>query len=220
MITVLLILIAYVLGSIPNALWVGKTFKNIDVREHGSKNTGSTNAARVLGAKLGIFTLILDILKGALPTYLGIVLGADLLTRMTGIDKLDVIVIGMAAILGHTFSLFLKFKGGKAVATSAGMLLAYSPLFFVYSACIFVIFLFLTSTVSLSSIISAILITISTLFLPKIFPQILPQQDWLLTTLAIAITLFIIIRHRENIKRIMNGTESRVPFGLNKKKND
>ena len=127
MTTILLILFAYLLGSIPNALWIGKTFKNIDVREHGSKNTGSTNAARVLGPKLGIFTLILDILKGALPTYLGIVLGANLLTRITGIDKLDIIIISMAAILGHTFSLFLKFKGGKAVATTLGVFLVLVP---------------------------------------------------------------------------------------------
>ena len=208
MITVLLILIAYVLGSIPNALWVGKTFKNIDVREHGSKNTGSTNAARVLGPKLGIFTLILDILKGALPTYLGIVLGADLLTRMTGIDKLDIIVIGMAAILGHTFSLFLKFKGGKAVATTLGVFLVLVPYAILILLVIFFVIFGLTRYVSLASIISAVVLPIAVYFTTRHIP---------LTVLGIIIGLLVIIRHKENIKRLINGTESKLSFSKDKK---
>ena len=208
MITVLLILIAYVLGSIPNALWVGKTFKNIDVREHGSKNTGSTNAARVLGAKLGIFTLILDILKGALPTYLGIVLGADLLTRMTGIDKLDVIVIGMAAILGHTFSLFLKFKGGKAVATTLGVFLVLVPYAILILLVIFFVIFGLTRYVSLASIVSAVALPITVYLTTRHIP---------LTILGIIIGLLVIIRHKENIKRLINGTESKLSFSKDKK---
>ncbi|MFZ2200846.1 MAG: glycerol-3-phosphate 1-O-acyltransferase PlsY [Leptotrichiaceae bacterium] len=208
MITVLLILIAYVLGSIPNALWVGKTFKNIDVREHGSKNTGSTNAARVLGAKLGIFTLILDILKGALPTYLGIVLGADLLTRMTGIDKLDVIVIGMAAILGHTFSLFLKFKGGKAVATTLGVFLVLVPYAILILLVVFFVIFGLTKYVSLASIVSAVALPITVYLTTRHIP---------LTILGIIIGLLVIIRHKENIKRLINGTESKLSFSKDKK---
>ncbi|MFZ1248076.1 MAG: glycerol-3-phosphate 1-O-acyltransferase PlsY [Leptotrichiaceae bacterium] len=208
MITVLLILIAYVLGSIPNALWVGKTFKNIDVREHGSKNTGSTNAARVLGAKLGIFTLILDILKGALPTYLGIVLGANLLTRITGIDKLDIIVIGMAAILGHTFSLFLKFKGGKAVATTLGVFLVLVPYAILILLVVFFVIFGLTKYVSLASIVSAVALPI-TVYLTTIH---IP-----LTILGIIIGLLVIIRHKENIKRLINGTESKLSFSKDKK---
>ena len=208
MITVLLILIAYVLGSIPNALWVGKTFKNIDVREHGSKNTGSTNAARVLGAKLGIFTLILDILKGALPTYLGIVLGANLLTRITGIDKLDIIVIGMAAILGHTFSLFLKFKGGKAVATTLGVFLVLVPYAILILLVIFFVIFGLTRYVSLASIISAVVLPIAVYFTTRHIP---------LTVLGIIIGLLVIMRHKENIKRLINGTESKLSFSKDKK---
>ena len=208
MITVLLILIAYVLGSIPNALWVGKTFKNIDVREHGSKNTGSTNAARVLGAKLGIFTLILDILKGALPTYLGIVLGANLLTRITGIDKLDIIVIGMAAILGHTFSLFLKFKGGKAVATTLGVFLVLVPYAILILLVIFFVIFGLTKYVSLASIVSAVALPITVYLTTRHIP---------LTILGIIIGLLVIIRHKENIKRLINGTESKLSFSKDKK---
>ena len=208
MITVLLILIAYVLGSIPNALWVGKTFKNIDVREHGSKNTGSTNAARVLGAKLGIFTLILDILKGALPTYLGIVLGANLLTRITGIDKLDIIVIGMAAILGHTFSLFLKFKGGKAVATTLGVFLVLVPYAILILLVVFFVIFALTKYVSLASIVSAVALPITVYLTTRHIP---------LTVLGIIIGLLVIIRHKENIKRLINGTESKLTFSKDKK---
>jgi glycerol-3-phosphate acyltransferase PlsY len=208
MITVLLILIAYVLGSIPNALWVGKTFKNIDVREHGSKNTGSTNAARVLGAKLGIFTLILDILKGALPTYLGIVLGANLLTRITGIDKLDIIVIGMAAILGHTFSLFLKFKGGKAVATTLGVFLVLVPYAILILLVVFFVIFGLTKYVSLASIVSAVALPITVYLTTRHIP---------LTVLGIIIGLLVIIRHKENIKRLINGTESKLTFSKDKK---
>ena len=208
MITVLLILIAYVLGSIPNALWVGKTFKNIDVREHGSKNTGSTNAARVLGAKLGIFTLILDILKGALPTYLGIVLGANLLTRITGIDKLDIIVIGMAAILGHTFSLFLKFKGGKAVATTLGVFLVLVPYAILILLVVFFVIFGLRKYVSLASIVSAVALPITVYLTTRHIP---------LTILGIIIGLLVIIRHKENIKRLINGTESKLSFSKDKK---
>ena len=208
MITVLLILIAYVLGSIPNALWVGKTFKNIDVREHGSKNTGSTNAARVLGPKLGIFTLILDILKGALPTYLGIVLGANLLTRITGIDKLDIIVIGMAAILGHTFSLFLKFKGGKAVATTLGVFLVLVPYAILILLVVFFVIFGLTKYVSLASIVSAVALPITVYLTTRHIP---------LTILGIIIGLLVIIRHKENIKRLINVTESKLSFSKDKK---
>ena len=208
MITVLLILIAYVLGSIPNALWVGKTFKNIDVREHGSKNTGSTNAARVLGPKLGVFTLILDILKGALPTYLGIVLGANLLTRAAGIDKLDIIVIGMAAILGHTFSLFLKFKGGKAVATTLGVFLVLVPYAILILLVIFFVIFGLTKYVSLASIVSAVALPITVYLTTRHIP---------LTVLGIIIGLLVIIRHKENIKRLINGTESKLTFSKDKK---
>ena len=103
------------------------------------------------------------------------------------------------------------------VTISAGMLLGYNPIFFIYSALIFVICLFITSMVSLTSMIAACLITLSTILLPYVAPMILPKQNWLLTCIAIGVTCFIFIRHRENIKRIKDGTESRISFGLNKK---
>lgn len=207
--TISLFILAYLLGSIQSGVWIGKIFYHKDIREFGSGNTGTTNTFRVLGKRAGTAVLFMDILKGTVATCLPMWFGLSI----------DPLWFGVAAILGHTFPIFGHFKGGKAVATSAGMLLAYSPTFFIYSTSLFIIFLFLTSTVSLSSMISAIIITISTIVLPIYAPFILAEQNWLLTTLAVAITLFIIVRHRDNIKRIKAGTESKVNFGLRKTKN-
>ncbi|MGM0124444.1 glycerol-3-phosphate acyltransferase [Enterococcus sp. AZ194] len=209
--TVILFLLAYLLGSIPSGVWIGKLFFKKDVRQFGSGNSGTTNTFRVLGKKAGIVVLAMDILKGTLATSL------PLLFHETAVNPLW---FGVCAILGHTFPIFAGFKGGKAVATSAGMLLGYSPLFFLYSSAIFVICLCITSMVSLTSMVSAVLITLSTILLPLFLPVILPEQNWLLTIIALAVTIFIFYRHRENIQRIANKTESRVPFGLNSSKKE
>ncbi|MBP2100328.1 glycerol-3-phosphate 1-O-acyltransferase PlsY [Enterococcus rivorum] len=205
----LLLILAYLLGSIPSGVWIGKIFFKKDIRQFGSGNTGTTNTFRVLGKKAGTTVLAMDILKGTLATSL---------PYFFGISNINPLVFGVVAVLGHTFPIFASFKGGKAVATSAGMILAYNPTFFVYSALIFVILLYITSMVSLTSMISAVLITLSTLVLPFTIPFILPKIDWLLTSIAIALTIFIFMRHRENIKRIKNGTENRVSFGLKAEK--
>ncbi|MFD2305657.1 glycerol-3-phosphate 1-O-acyltransferase PlsY [Enterococcus termitis] len=204
-----LLIIAYLLGSIPSGVWIGKLFFKKDIRLFGSGNTGTTNTFRVLGKKAGTTVLLMDILKGTLATSLPLIFSLNV----------NPLVFGVAAVLGHTFPIFANFKGGKAVATSAGMILAYSPTFFVYSALIFIIMLYITSMVSLTSMISAILITLSTIILPFAIPQILPKFDWLLTVIAVALTIFIFIRHKDNIKRIKDGTESRVSFGLGAKNN-
>lgn len=209
--TVILLLLAYLLGSIPSGVWIGKLFFKKDIRLFGSGNSGTTNTFRVLGKQAGIVVLAMDILKGTLATSL------PTLFHDTTINPLW---FGVCAILGHTFPIFAGFKGGKAVATSAGMLLGYSPLFFIYSSAIFVLFLFLTSMVSLTSMISAVLITLSTMIVPLVFPAILPEQNWLLTIIAVCVSAFIFYRHRENIQRIAKGTESRVPFGLNSSKKE
>ncbi|MBM7710288.1 glycerol-3-phosphate 1-O-acyltransferase PlsY [Enterococcus lemanii] len=207
--TIILFFSAYLLGSIPSGVWVGKIFFKKDIRQFGSGNSGTTNTYRVLGKKAGTVVLFMDICKGTLAT---------LLPTLFGITNINPLWFGVAAILGHTFPIFARFKGGKAVATSAGMLLGYQPLFFLYSLAIFLIGLFFTSMVSLTSMIAAVLITLSTIFLPLIAPNILPQQDWLLTMIAIGVTIFIFYRHKDNIVRIKNGTENKVPFGLNKNK--
>ena len=191
-------IVAYILGSIPNALWIGKVFRGIDVREHGSKNTGSTNAARVLGAKLGILTLILDISKGAIPT---------LIATMLLDSSISVILVGICAILGHSFSIFMKFKGGKAVATTVGVFIVLVPGAILLAAVIFFLVFGITRYVSLSSMIGAISLPIWIMIFYKNIP---------LTIFGIIIAILIIVRHKSNIQRLLNGTESK--FSINKKK--
>lgn len=195
---VVLMIVAYILGSIPNALWIGKVFKGIDVREHGSKNTGSTNAARVLGAKLGILTLILDISKGAIPT---------LIATMLLDSSISVILVGICAILGHSFSIFMEFKGGKAVATTVGVFIVLVPGAILLAAVIFFLVFGITRYVSLSSMIGAISLPIWI---------ILFYKNISLTIFGIIIAILIIVRHKSNIQRLLNGTESK--FSINKKK--
>lgn len=206
---ILLLILAYLLGSIPSGVWIGKLFFKKDIRQHGSGNTGTTNTFRVLGKTAGIVVLLMDILKGTLATCL------PMIFHLSGINPLW---FGVCAILGHTFPIFAGFKGGKAVATSAGMLLGFNPVFFVYSCIIFIVSLFCTSMVSLSSMISAVLITLSTIVLPYVAPVILAKPNWLLTIIACLVSSFIFYRHKDNIKRIRNHTESRIPFGLNSSK--
>lgn len=188
---ILLFIVAYLLGSIPSGVWVGKIFFKKDIREHGSGNMGTTNTFRVLGKTAGTVVLFMDILKGTLATALPVIF------HVTSVNPLW---FGVCAILGHTFPIFAKFKGGKAVATSAGMLLGFNPLFFLYSSAIFVISLYCTSMVSLTSMISAVLITLSTIFLPYIAPAILPEPNLLLTLIACGVSAFIFYRHKDNIK--------------------
>ena len=206
---ILLLILAYLLGSIPSGVWIGKLFFKKDIRQHGSGNTGTTNTFRVLGKTAGIVVLLMDILKGTLATCL------PMIFHLSGINPLW---FGVCAILGHTFPIFAGFKGGKAVATSAGMLLGFNPVFFVYSCIIFIVSLFCTSMVSLSSMISAALITFSTIVLPYVAPVILAKPNWLLTIIAFLVSSFIFYRQKDNIKRIRNHTESRIPFGLNSSK--
>ncbi|HFO0431019.1 TPA: glycerol-3-phosphate 1-O-acyltransferase PlsY [Enterococcus faecium] len=206
---ILLLILAYLLGSIPSGVWIGKLFFKKDIRQHGSGNTGTTNTFRVLGKTAGIVVLLMDISKGTLATCL------PMIFHLSGINPLW---FGVCAILGHTFPIFAGFKGGKAVATSAGMLLGFNPVFFVYSCIIFIVSLFCTSMVSLSSMISAALITFSTIVLPYVAPVILAKPNWLLTIIAFLVSSFIFYRHKDNIKRIRNHTESRIPFGLNSSK--
>ncbi len=200
MTTILLILTAYVLGSIPNALWVGKVFKGIDVREHGSKNTGSTNAARVLGAKLGILTLVLDIVKGSIPVILALIMRADLIGNVANISNIDAILIGVSAIIGHSFSIFMKFKGGKAVATTVGVFIVLVPKALLLAAVVFFAVFLLTRYVSLSSMIGAVSLPIFIYLLYGNIPYII---------FGGIIAILIIIRHKSNIERLINGTETK-----------
>lgn len=203
--TAFLLFFAYLLGSIPTGLWIGYVFFQKNLHEEGSGNTGTTNTFRVLGIKAGAFTFAVDVLKGAAATLLPFFFHQSLLPAL---------VFGLVAALGHTFSIFDRFKGGKAVATSAGIILAYNPLFVLYLVCVFVLTLFLFSMVSLSSIFAALAAIIGIIIFPA-FRFILPQYDWLFIMIIFALSFIIIIRHKVNIQRIVSKTENLVPFGLN-----
>lgn len=192
----LMIVIAYFLGSIPSGLWVGKVMYNKDIRKEGSGNIGTTNAFRVLGTKAGVIVLIVDILKGTLAA------SQPYLFHLY--PAVNPLLIGIFASLGHTFSIFDNFHGGKAVATSAGILLAYNPPLFLLAAAVFVAMLLLTSMASIASMVG-----ISTIFIIA-----LVERDVILSVVAGILTVLVFIRHRSNIMRIAKGQESMVSFGL------
>ncbi|MEX2784932.1 glycerol-3-phosphate 1-O-acyltransferase PlsY [Streptococcus sp. H49] len=198
-------IIAYLLGSIPSGLWIGKIFYGKNLRDYGSGNTGTTNTFRVLGVKAGSITFAADCLKGTVATVLPI---------MFGVTQFSPIVIGAFAILGHTFPVFAGFKGGKAVATSAGVLLGFAPLYLLFLLAVFLIVLYLSSMISLASIISALVGIVTTLVFPA-FHFLLPGYDFFFTVIIVAVASLIIIRHRENISRIRQHKENLVPWGLN-----
>lgn len=189
---------SYLLGSIPSGVWIGKLFFKKDIRQFGSGNSGATNAFRVLGTKAGLVVALIDILKGTLAASLPLIFNVPV----------SIVLVGIAAVIGHIYPIFAGFRGGKAVATSAGVALAYNPLFLISALAVFGILLYLTSIVSLTSI---------TTFLIASFAVIL-VDDWFFRFFIWTITILVIVRHKSNIKRIMNGTESRVPFGLGKRK--
>lgn len=203
--TILLLVLAYLLGSIPSGLWIGKIFFNINLREHGSGNTGTTNTFRILGTKAGLVVFAVDFLKGTLAVLLPTIFG------VTGISPM---IFGLLAVLGHTFPIFAGFKGGKAVATSAGVLIGFSPVFLILLAIYFFVSLYLTSMISFSSVTVAFLASLGVLILP-LTGWILPNYDLIFTLIVLALATLIIIRHKDNIKRILDKNENIISWGKN-----
>ena len=190
--------LAYLLGAIPFGLLVAKAH-GVDIREKGSGNIGATNVFRVIGKGWGIFTFTLDALKGFIPAFVFPLLG--------NVDSVYGVLFGFTAIVGHTFPVFLKFKGGKGVATSAGMILGVAPLAVGVGFSCWLICVFATRYVSLASIVASIAVTITV--------WVDPRQESLLIQCALTLmSLLVIWLHRANIKRLLNGTESR--FGKKK----
>ena len=189
----ILLLISYLLGSIPFGLLISKMY-GIDIRLHGSKNIGATNVYRILGKKLGLFTFFLDGLKGFLPTFL--------FPIIIGINDLDISALfGVTAIIGHSFSVFLKFKGGKGVATSTGMIIGVLPFIFFIGLLVWIILFLIFRYVSLASIFGILTITICS--------WLNNQSSLYLNILISLISILIIFLHRENIIRLINGTENK-----------
>lgn len=197
---IILLLLAYIIGSIPSGLWVGKLFYNTDIREHGSGNLGGTNTFRTLGKKAGLVVTIMDILKGTAATLLGYL-------AVFETANVHPLILGIIAVIGHMFPIFAKFKGGKAVATSGGILLAYNWPLFVLLIVGFFIILKITKMVSLTSMILAVIALIY-----SIVYYFTAAKDWPLIAMLVLIAVFIFYRHRTNIQRIKNGTEPKVKW--------
>jgi glycerol-3-phosphate acyltransferase PlsY len=201
----LLIVIAYLIGSIPTAVWVSKAFFGIDIREYGSGNAGATNTFRVLGSKWGTFVMIIDMLKGVAATSLYILLPY----YMNGANEWDrtnfMVGLGLAAVLGHIFPIWANFRGGKGVATLFGMILAIQPLVAILCVGIFLLVLYLTRFVSLSSILASIAFAV---FILVIFNE----KEPLYRAFAIAVALLVVLTHQKNITRLLRGGESKVPI--------
>ena len=198
--TVILILLAYLLGSIPSALWIGKLFYKIDIREHGSGNLGGTNTFRTLGVKAGLIVSIMDILKGTAATILP-------LLPFFAVSDIHPLILGVIAVIGHMYPIFANFKGGKAVATSGGVLLAYHWPIFILMLISFFVVLKLSKMVSFTSMVLGVIALVYTT-LYNIFFEI----DIPLIVVIVLLSSFILYRHRSNIARIKAGTEPKIKW--------
>jgi glycerol-3-phosphate acyltransferase PlsY len=200
-------LIAYVIGSIPSSVWIGKSYFGKDVRDFGSGNAGATNTFRVLGNQAGIIVLLLDILKGvtaaSLVLYIPSVLhGTELYINLQ-------LLFGILAVFGHIFPIFANFNGGKGIATLFGMLIGIHYILAVACVALFVIVLLLTRYVSLSSILAAISFPFLTIY-------IFHRDEPLLIAFGVAAALMVVITHKKNIIRLLNGEESKANLFRNK----
>lgn len=189
---------AYLLGSIPSGLWIGRKFFQIDIRQHGSGNLGATNSFRILGKKAGTIVLLMDLLKGSISV---------LLLKQMDLHGVSPLIIALFAVIGHTYPLFANFKGGKAVATFAGVILAYQPVLFLIGLGIFILTLAISKMVSFTSMLTISIGVLLSLYF----------QDMVLTIIALLADIFIIYRHRTNVQRILNGTEPKVDIFKRKK---
>lgn len=196
---ILMLLLAYVVGAIPNGLWIGKVYNGTDLREYGSKNIGATNAYRVLGKKVGFLVLLADIIKGLFGVWIAQVMLGTPLAQLAG---------GLMAMIGHNWSLFLKFKGGKGVATGLGVLMMIAPVVTALVFSIWLVIVWLTGYVSLGSIVAAISV-------PCFMVLFGAEPEFVLFGLIAA--LFVVFRHKANIGRLIKGQELKVGKGSDKK---
>ncbi len=186
------VVLSYLLGSIPTGLWLGKALRGVDIREHGSKNIGATNTMRVLGKGWGGVALLGDALKGVAAVLLGMRLGAW--------EHMP-LVCGLIAILGHGFPIYLRFKGGKGVATSTGVFLTLAPIATLIAMAAFATVVGATRMVSAGSITAAIVLAATVWITPHGLP---------LRLVILAVALFVIVKHRTNIQRIIRGEENKL----------
>lgn len=198
-----LIVLAYLIGSIPTALIVSKRFFGIDIREYGSGNMGATNTFRVLGPRYGTVVMVGDILKGAASSLLFVFIPFYFSHELARINFM--IVLGITAVLGHIFPVFANFKGGKGVATLFGMILAVQPVVAISCVGVFLLVLFLTRYVSLSSILAAIMLPICVLWIWN-------EDEISYRIFAVLVAFLVLLTHQKNIGRLLRGVESRIPI--------
>ncbi len=199
----LLIIVAYLIGSIPTSVWVSKHFFGIDIREYGSGNAGATNTFRVLGSKWGSFVMLVDVIKGVVATSLYLLLPHYLTNELHQTNFM--LGLGLAAVLGHIFPIWANFKGGKGVATLLGMAVAIQPIVAACCIAVFLSVLFLTRFVSLSSVLAGIAFMVFILF-------VFNEQPTFYRIFAVLVALMVVLTHQKNIGRILKGTESKVPI--------
>lgn len=192
LVEIIIVVFAYLMGSIPTGLLLAKAFGGVDIREAGSGNIGATNVYRTLGRKVGLLTLIGDCLKGVIPVVVA--------AKILDLPDLWVAAVGLAAFLGHVYTIFLGFKGGKGVATALGVFLATSPLSVSAALVIFILMVYKWRYVSLASITAAA-------FMPLLVTLINKKPEIVAMTFVVAV--IVIFKHKENIKRLRAGTESR-----------
>lgn len=199
----ILIILAYLIGSTPTALIVSKSFFNIDIRDYGSGNMGATNTFRVLGAKFGTVVMVGDMLKGILAVALYNLLPYYLTNEL---DRTNLMLgLGLAAVIGHIYPIWADFRGGKGVATLFGMVLAIQPIIAINCVGVFLIVLYLTRYVSLSSILAGVALPICVLWIYN-------EQEVFYRVFAVAVAALILLTHQKNISRLIKGNEGRVPI--------
>jgi len=205
---IVLFIMAYLIGSIPTSVWVSRYFFNIDIRDFGSGNAGATNTFRVLGVKAGSFVFLFDFLKGFVAVDLAYLIMAGEMSN-TALTNLQ-IGLGIVAVLGHVFPIWANFRGGKGIATLFGMILAIQPTVALCLVGVFVVMLFTTRYVSLSSIAASVAFPILLLFIFR-------EPVMLYKVFAIAAAVLVVLSHHKNIGRLVSGNENRVPmFGKGK----
>lgn len=211
---ILLIILSYFLGSIPFGVILGKGICKKDIREYGSKNIGTTNAIRVLGKKVGFLVFFCDVLKGAFVIILVKILTATKVWINPA--EIDIFLYGAAAIIGHSFSIFLNFKGGKAVATSLGVVIVLTPIPAILCLIVFIIFLYSTGYVSIASTGATITVILSTWLLyafglketTNLGEYFIAKPSTLLAVLYSILAGLILLKHIKNYKRLIAGTEN------------
>ena len=207
MIWISIVIISYLLGSIPSGYLVAKS-QGIDIRQHGSKNIGATNVLRVMGKKWGYFVFFCDVLKGFVSVKLGFLLAGSFDANVT----LAGVVAALCCILGHNYPVWLAFKGGKGIATSAGVVIAlFPPLIVLLMGIVWLLVFLLSRYVSLASISAAAALPIAVALLG---PYVGINDYWLVLCFSVVAAALAVWRHRTNITRLLNGTESR--FGQKK----